>query len=425
MNNLVQFAYESGICLAVLFALYWLVLRKETYFRLNRIYLLGTLAVSCVIPLIHVGVSLSGPEASSSNVILPLLESIRIPELSTLEASGATRAWPLLVLVLYLTGSLWLVARTLLGILRVSLLKKKGRIIRQQAYSIVYLKQEIAPFSFFRTIFLPESLSGHPDQDPIIHHERTHIRQGHSFDNIFVEFFLALFWFNPVMWLLKAALRNTHEYLADHGAISNTPGLAGYQSLLLKQVSGFAPMPVTSSFNSTIKKRLTMMHRNHSGLLAKFKPLLLIPVLTCLVVLFACTENEPYTEESEPLEQVLEEYQHQDDLIPAEEEIFYIVEEMPTFNGGEPPMEFRKFIEQQLNYPESAIEKGIEGRVIVQFKVDEKGKVVDAVVLRSVDPALDKEAIRLVNSSPDWTPGKQRGQAVKVLFTFPINFVLP
>ncbi len=107
-----------------------------------------------------------------------------------------------------------------------------------------------------------------------------------------------------------------------------------------------------------------------------------------------------------------------------EEEIFYIVEDMPTFNGGDPAIEFRKYIAANLEYPEIAAENGISGRVIVQFAVNNKGRVVDAVVVRPVDPALDKEAIRVVMASPSWTPGKQRGKAVKVLFTFPINFVL-
>lgn len=108
----------------------------------------------------------------------------------------------------------------------------------------------------------------------------------------------------------------------------------------------------------------------------------------------------------------------------AEEQIFYIVEDMPTFNGGDPAVEFRNYISKNLEYPEIAAENGISGKVIVQFAVNAQGRVVDAVILRSVDPALDKEAIRVVMGSPPWTPGKQRGKAVKVMFTFPINFVL-
>jgi periplasmic protein TonB len=108
----------------------------------------------------------------------------------------------------------------------------------------------------------------------------------------------------------------------------------------------------------------------------------------------------------------------------SEEEVFYIVEDMPKFNGGDPAVEFRKYIAQNLRYPDIAAENGISGRVIVQFAVNNRGRVVDAVVVVPVDPSLDREALRVVMSSPPWTPGRQRGKEVKVLFTFPINFVL-
>ena len=107
----------------------------------------------------------------------------------------------------------------------------------------------------------------------------------------------------------------------------------------------------------------------------------------------------------------------------AEEEVFFIVEDMPSFQGkGQEG--FRTWIAQNLRYPEIAAENGISGKVYVQFAVNSKGQVVDAVVVRGVDPALDKEAVRVVMASPKWTPGKQRGKSVKVQFTFPINFVL-
>lgn len=107
----------------------------------------------------------------------------------------------------------------------------------------------------------------------------------------------------------------------------------------------------------------------------------------------------------------------------AEEEVFFIVEDMPSFQGkGQEG--FRTWIAQNLRYPEIAAENGISGKVYVQFAVNSKGQVVDAVVVRGVDPALDKEAVRVVMASPKWAPGKQRGKSVKVQFTFPINFVL-
>lgn len=108
----------------------------------------------------------------------------------------------------------------------------------------------------------------------------------------------------------------------------------------------------------------------------------------------------------------------------GKELVFYIVEEMPLFNGGEPAIEFRKYIASNLEYPEAAAENKISGRVIVQFAVNSEGYVTESVVVRSAHPLLDQEALRVVNASPRWTPGQQRGKAVKVLFTFPINFTL-
>jgi len=108
---------------------------------------------------------------------------------------------------------------------------------------------------------------------------------------------------------------------------------------------------------------------------------------------------------------------------PQKEDGFYIVEEMPLFNGGDAGTEFRKYIAENLRYPEDAAASGISGRVIVQFTVNKNGEVVDPKVVRSVSPSLDQEALRVVKSSPRWTPGKHKGKAVDVMFNFPFNFV--
>ncbi len=106
-----------------------------------------------------------------------------------------------------------------------------------------------------------------------------------------------------------------------------------------------------------------------------------------------------------------------------EEEVFFVVEDMPKFKGAN-LSSFRTFVHNNLDYPKIAKENGVSGRVFVQFDIDTIGKVVNVVVVRGVDPSLDKEAVRVVKSSPLWEPGKQRGKPVKVRFTFPIAFQL-
>jgi periplasmic protein TonB len=112
-----------------------------------------------------------------------------------------------------------------------------------------------------------------------------------------------------------------------------------------------------------------------------------------------------------------------DEESSADDEIFVIVEDMPRFMGQDKEA-FRKWIAENLKYPDIAAENNIQGRVFVQFAINSKGELVDSKVVRGVDPALDAEALRVVRSSPKWEPGKQRGKPVKVQFTFPINFVL-
>ena len=119
----------------------------------------------------------------------------------------------------------------------------------------------------------------------------------------------------------------------------------------------------------------------------------------------------PYVEPSNKTEE-----EEVEEFIP-----FAIVEDKPTFQGGDANT-FTKWVYSNIVYPELAIETGIQGRVTVQFTIDKDGSVKDVRVLRGADSTLDKEAVRVISNSPKWSPGKQRGKAVKVKYTFPIIF---
>ncbi len=121
------------------------------------------------------------------------------------------------------------------------------------------------------------------------------------------------------------------------------------------------------------------------------------------------------------------EIEYQEVVVEEEEpeesnEVFLIVEQMPVFPGGDEAL--RKYLAQSVKYPVIAQENGIQGRVFVSFVVNQKGEVTNVRVARPFDPNLDKEAVRVVQSMPKWQPGMQRGKAVKVSYTVPINFVL-
>lgn len=113
----------------------------------------------------------------------------------------------------------------------------------------------------------------------------------------------------------------------------------------------------------------------------------------------------------------------EEEVVEEEAIPFQLVEDKPKFNGGD-ANEFSKWVNQRLVYPDIAKENGVQGRVMLQFTVNADGSVSNVKVLRGVDEALDKEAVRVVSSSPKWTPGKQRDRAVKVTYTFPVIFQL-
>lgn len=107
-----------------------------------------------------------------------------------------------------------------------------------------------------------------------------------------------------------------------------------------------------------------------------------------------------------------------------EPEVFVIVEEMPTFGNGD-INDFRiNYVQKKIKYPDAAAENNIQGRVIINFVVNEKGEVCNVKVVRGVDPLIDKEAVRVVSGSPKWKPGKQRGKPARVQYTIPITFAL-
>jgi TonB family protein len=304
-------------------------------------------------------------------------------------------------------------------------------------------------------------------------HEFEHVKQGHSIDILVLEVLTVFQWFNPFFWLLKRLLRENHEYLADRAVLVHFSNPGYYKKLLLQQFVG-PQIDLANNFNySLIKKRIQMMSQIKSSKLARIKLFGGIFLASTLIVIFACEQEQSTTSlsgatdqtatveyagasltiggDSVAVEKLKELIAASGDLelaknddseekgvtvvgygksAEADEEvktidgkpIFFIVEKMPEFPGGE--LELRKTIARAIKYPVKAQEEGIQGKVYVSFVVDSNGKVRHARVVRGVSASLNKEAIRVISSLPDWNPGKQRGEAVNVSYTVPINFLL-
>jgi len=428
MNNLFTYLVELNIALVILFVAYKIFFEKDKNFLIRRIYLMSAIMLPFILPLI--------PEAARMSVsgITPVsidLEGITVFGSGAAQETSGTISFGKIML----TGYLLILALGIIKLMIQLVTITRAIFISKQLEidgTTLLSNPTFHASSFFGYIFIDPASIKDNSFHHILEHEKIHKREWHSIDRILVELFVMINWFNPFAWMFRNSVIQNLEYLADSAMVRKGTDPMKYQLSILNQYIGSAS--ISNQFSSQIKNRIIMLNKDYK-LGSSWKLFLLLPFVMIALFAISCSDNEStelsdipggvqYTDEDGKTYYQIEEMPKYKGESQAGEELFYIVEEMPAFNEGEAAIEFRKYIAQNLRYPEIAIQDSISGRVIVQFAVNSEGKVVDAVVVRSVSPALDKEAIRVVMSSPEWIPGKQRGKTVKVLYTFPINFVI-
>ncbi len=251
--------------------------------------------------------------------------------------------------------------------------------------------------------------------------------QWHSLDALLCDLLCVFQWFNPAAWLLRRDLREVHEYEADEKVISRGIDSKQYQMLLIRRTVGECAFALANSFNQkSLKRRITMMKKQKTNGWQSLRALTLLPVGALAVVAFAhpsVSKVEQAVEEvAAPVEIRQTATEVKTDTI-GQVKTYDVVDEMPQFPGGISALGI--WIGENIKYPQSCVDQGIEGRVIVTFVVDKSGEVRDAKVMRSIAPELDAEALRVVMAMPRWIPGKQNGEAVHVKFTIPLSFKIP
>ena len=260
--------------------------------------------------------------------------------------------------------------------------------------------------------------------EQIIAHERMHAFQLHSLDLILIEVLVILFWFNPFIYWYRKSIREIHEYLADQAVVENGHDQIDYQKLLLSQISDNRFIGLTSRFSYSLSKnRLKMLSMIKSKNTAKIKIALAIPLAIGAIFFFVnsiegAKASKKTSDVPINLQDTIIKY-----VVDEDEQVYFTVEIMPKFQGKESGA-FRTYIGENLKYPETAQKNGVSGKVYVQFDINKKGELVNAEVIRGADADLDKEALRVVNSSPKWDSGVNDGKPVIVRYTFPITFAL-
>ena len=290
---MIPYVIESSLCLGIFYLIYSLWLRKETFFQLNRWYLLLTLAVSLLIPLLEWSPVLNTSEALPSAVYLePITVSVQQLE-NTIEEivitpTNITSGFTSILLWIYWLGVGFFALRFLAGLFQIGKLLRSGTVESFANYRVVHTNRVHLPFSFFNYLFWSTEVQfSASDKAKIMRHELSHIRQGHSFDVLLSEMACIFLWCNPFVFLQKNALRNIHEYLADAAVLQDTP-TRHYGQLLLRQFQSGWNIALANNFiHSQLKKRIIMMTKNKSRQAALLKYAILFPVSLLLLTVFS------------------------------------------------------------------------------------------------------------------------------------------
>ena len=462
--------------------MYELLLKKETFFNINRLYLLVTPLVSLLLPLLKIeSLSALVPADSISalsQVLLPEVyiggqpENIQqLPAVNVVQEQGLQINW---WLVTYVAGVVLSLILLLKKYQNLNHLFRFRRISEDKELRIIEVPNSKIACTFYKTVFLGDKLS-EAEKQQILSHELVHVKQKHSLDLVFFEALKIIFWFNPLVYIYQSRIATLHEFIADANVVKTTTRRSYYEQLLNTAFNTQNISFINQFFNhSLIKKRIIMLQKSRSKTIAKFKYLFVLPLLFMMLTYVSCSENKEGIEKDEPIYQQLTEIklavQEGKELsLEEKEELFEImkvvmnnedrptppplppfeksaaskdnsnavpfavIEDVPVFEGCEDlssneerkecmSRQITKFVNMNFNtnLGEELNLKGVN-RVITQFRIDETGKVVD-VRARATHPALQEEAIRVISGLPQMQPGKQDGENISVMYSLPIVF---
>ena len=470
---------KINVALMLLYGFYRLTVSRDTFFGLRRLTLWLIYAVALMVPALNLEywVRDTPTMASMANVYADTFYPVVV-----VKAQAPSITWIDMLLGIYWAGVAVLSLRLvwqLFSIIRLAVISRKQEV---EGITVHLLRGEGSPFSFFRWVFMyPSTLEGKQLHEVMVH-ECTHVSGLHSLDTLFSELFSIACWFNPFAWLMKQEVRMNLEYLADESVLSDGNARKSYQYHLL----GLAyrqpkdSTKIANNFNLLpLKKRIKMMNKRRTSEIGKAKYLLFAPLAGAL--LMVSNIESVAREIGEQIPEVAEVQQKAEQALnadvavanpmakdavemmnPAEAEEMEadkaaeaaliaveqakqaaeekvktkpqtdttkkknswdcIPETMPYFPGGNVLM--LKYLADNIKYPASAVKAKKQGRVIVTFIVQKDGSITHAKIVRSINPELDAEALRVVKGMPKWTPGTQLGKPVSVKYALPVKFSL-
>ena len=446
--NWLNYLLQVNLYLILFYGFYRILLRTETFFNLNRGYLVASAALAFFIPLMQ---SEWVRSWFVTEQISQTITTLYDPQVFYVQASKQAHTLTLgdFMAIFYIVG-------ILIGIARFGgNLVFLGKLMKQK----IVQKDTKQAFSFFNMLFVSKELK---NRSTIMKHEFVHIRQLHSADVMLFELIAIFNWFNPVVYLYKSSIKHIHEFIADEVVSRNEASKAEYAMLLFQEQFGVQAIPLTNNFfnQSLLKLRIKMLQKERSAQTAMMKYGLVAPLFMLMIVVSSATlASKQLNKIEEKVEELYEENLEEIIVKPSKtvsevlleenidlsealiispdlvdevkaiqmsrgdtNQVFTAVEQTAEFQGG--MKAFAQYLQENLKYPESSQKANHKGKVYIMFTVNMDGSTTDFQVLKSTgDVELDNEALRVLKLAK-WTPGKQSGRVVRSRYTVPINFEL-
>ena len=422
---------DVSICWLLFFGLYYLLFRQETFFKINRWYLLLTICLGLLIPILDYSALFPtiGPNDTLKMSIDPIVIGVQNFEnnLEEIVVTPITNTidYAMILNSIYWIGFFLCALRFVIGLFKIGSIFKYSEKVQKVDHLLIKTKEPHLPFSFFKFLFWSDKLAlDDVEKDKIMKHEMVHIEQGHSYDVLFLQILQIVFWCSPLIYFYNRSLRNVHEYLADDEVLQTSP-TSLYGKILIKQSSNGFQFALANNFiHSQLKNRIAMMTKSKSNNTYLTKYLFAFPVLALLFFSFSTKHNL----NTFPI------FENSESALILKDSVYKTVDQMPAFQGcadvkGEEKTacsqnKLLMHVYTNIKYPAEARTKGTQGIVVVKFIVTKEGYVSRPEIMRGLGDGCDKAVIEIVRNMPQWEAGQQDGQAVNVEYVLPVKFQL-
>lgn len=236
MSAFTLYLLKASLGIIVFYLVYWIWLRKETFFKANRLYLIAGLITSLILPFIGLRYNSYVSYTENRNIFVELSKNLQSLTNTSIPSKPLDSGinWINIISYIYLAGSAIFFLRVIWQCISLTILIKKQGISKVSGLNIVENNKYRLPFSFFNLVFINPNFHSGTDLTNILAHEKVHIRENHWFDLLIVELFTVVFWFNPFVWLFERSIKQNHDYLADEGVLAQGLSVGRYQAILIK-----------------------------------------------------------------------------------------------------------------------------------------------------------------------------------------------